>query len=424
MPIFNRYSTQPEFLGEGSGDGSIVSINAKPFFGPSAGTGGYFDEFRFISQYYNEHQHPIIILVDTRTGKYELLLDDGAPFVMAGGNKWSAFTMNNGVIVNGERTNEDISPIVYGSDGSLAYTDHSHVGLWILFDDKRVKITDEEVFDLTVLEHNQLVYLTRHGIELSLNGNKYPCVSLGELNEFGHVRAYWWKDNIWVAYQWYNANSIVTHPYDSYEGYVLGSGDCYGLDALVYDKPYYAWSVSPAAQAHHMVLVSELGNKIDLRTLLQPEPPNPEPPKPIPEPPDPIPPKPEPEPIIKTATVYEMNMEKQLVALIAFDGKYISVTSTGNIKYNNKDVTPECVFELTKPDGLFSIQQNGKWLGADATEHHDVCNQLYMIDHREGYESWIVERPAIPNNDLISAYILFRRPEGINFSIKLRVVEL
>jgi len=270
MPLFNRYTLIPQFLGEGSGDGSIVSINAKPFFGPSAGSGGWFNEFNFIAQYYNEHQHPIIILVDIRTGKYTLLLDDGAPFIMAGGGLWSAMTMNNGTIVNGQRTTEDISPIIYGPEGTLAYTDHSHVGLWTLKNNVTKKITDEEVWDVTVLDADQLVYSTIHGVELHLNGVKVPCVTLGGLNEFGHLRAYWWLNNLWLAYQWYNANSIVTHPYDSYTGYTLGTGDCYGLDAYVYDKPYYAWSVSPAAQAEHMVFINKLGEKFDLRTLIQP----------------------------------------------------------------------------------------------------------------------------------------------------------
>ena len=147
------------------------------------------------------------------------------------------------------------------------------------------------------------------------------------------------------------------------------------------------------------------------------------PPKPIPPIDLPIPPKPLPEPKYPSARKYK-KMETQKVALILVDGKYISFNSKGELYLYNGLINEDCKFDLSKPDNLWAIKKGDKWLGADATQHTpNVASQLYMIDHRAGYESWNVEHPA-DNPDLISAFIIFRRPEGINFSVKLRVVEL
>lgn len=143
------------------------------------------------------------------------------------------------------------------------------------------------------------------------------------------------------------------------------------------------------------------------------------PPDPIPIPIPPKPPIPEPEEKIKTARKYKMSDTKK-VGLIMVDGKYIAFNP--GLSFNNNDPQE---FEMSQPDNLFQFKHSsGKVLGADATQYsQDVCKQLYLTNDRGAYESWNVEHPA-DNPDLISAFITFRRPEGINFSVKLRVVEL
>lgn len=120
-------------------------------------------------------------------------------------------------------------------------------------------------------------------------------------------------------------------------------------------------------------------------------------------------------------------MEAKEIALILLDGKFIAFDKGHKLTLNNTEVTDDCKFELTKPDDLFAIKHkvNDQWLGADATSYSfDICKQLYLKNERYAYESWIVEHPAPPHNQYIAAYVLFERPEGINFSCKLRVVEL
>jgi hypothetical protein len=146
--------------------------------------------------------------------------------------------------------------------------------------------------------------------------------------------------------------------------------------------------------------------------------PQPQPPDPEPIPPKPIPPKPVPKPEFKTARKYRMTDTKR-VGLIMLDGKYIAFNP--NLTLNNKSADE---FEMSQPDNLFQFKhvKTGLILGADATENSDnICKQLYLVNHREAYESWNVEHPA-DDPDLISAFVTFRRPEGINFSAKLLVV--
>jgi len=261
MPKINRYLSKLQYVGEGSGDGSIISLNRVPFFGPSCSTGGWYDVDHLACQYYTETQHPIFLLIHKDTKESKIILDEGAMGIVTGGKRWFAQTLTQ-YLLDGVPT--DKHAYCFGLDGTLVWHPFSGLGLYI--EDKQ--ITPNQVSNVTYLENGQVVYIESGKIKSNIQGAE-DIVSLGGPGEFGNLRAYWWNDNLWVMYQWYTANAIVTHPYNNPNGYLLGSGNCYAPDAYGFDgKPVFLWSISPSLQAEHMVEIIELGIIFDLRTLI------------------------------------------------------------------------------------------------------------------------------------------------------------
>lgn len=253
------------------------------------------------------------------------------------------------------------------------------------------------------------------------NGSSYPNIMLAEYTGLGNGTTYYNKEH-YVGQSYVDGCIVVSNSLRKQ----LEPGDCKWLRAYIENRlSGIELFVTIVKQVENQIVFVSL-NLNELTSLPNeptnepiPEPPTPDPPiLPIPVPPDPEPPKPKPE--FKTAGKYKMTDTKK-VGLIMVDGKYIAFNP--NLTFNN---TSPDEFEMSQPDNLFQFKhiKTGLVLGADATQYsNDICKQLYLVDHRQGYESWNVEHPA-DSPDLISAFITFRRTEGINFSVKLRVVEL
>src|SRR5215510_14516418 len=131
MPKINRYSSSKVYCNDGSGDGSVVSIFSGDFyapvasivrtFGPSASCGGWLNVNEIVGQMYAPAlSTPKVVAMNVSTGEIRPLIEDGAYFVAAGGNRWWAVTAHSGIILDGKPA-DNIYVYEIGSDGTIAY---------------------------------------------------------------------------------------------------------------------------------------------------------------------------------------------------------------------------------------------------------------------------------------------------------------
>ena len=81
-------------------------------------------------------------------------------------------------------------------------------------------------------------------------------------------------------------------------------------------------------------------------------------------------------------------MNEEIVAFLGPGNLFLSYNT---LLFDSLDVSDTQKFIVTKPDDRYAIKPylSNHYLGADATKYGtNVCEQLYLIEHRGNYESW------------------------------------
>lgn len=293
MPKINRYSSSKVYCNDGSGDGSVVSIFVGDFytpstpvmgkFGPSASCGGWLNVDEIVGQMYAPAlPAPQVLAMNVRTGGTRVLVNDGAYFVAAGGNRWWAVTGKSGILVDG-RPVDNVYVYEIASDGTIGYKGGDGLGLRICFPGEMPNynrdkvITSEHIWDVNILSRDWICYTSMNGtklVNIGATDQVLPCYTMASGSDYGPTRAYWYNSNMWLTYLWYAKNTIVTHPYNFPWGFKLGTGNAFALDAYQYlnmqypvaVSPTVVWSTTQSNQAAH-IIESQAFRMTDLRTI-------------------------------------------------------------------------------------------------------------------------------------------------------------
>jgi hypothetical protein len=290
MPKICRYGWNKKYCNDGSGDGSVVSIFTGDFytpttpitarFGPSASCGGWLNENEIVGQVYAPAlPTPKVMVMNAQNGSTRVLVDDGAYFVAAGGDRWWAVTAHSGILVDGKSV-DNVYVYEIASDGTIGYKGADGLGLRIcnagdMPDYKKDKvITNDYIWDVNILSKDWFCYTSNTGTFLYNNNQLIGCYCMDTPGNYGPTRAYWYNSNMWLTYLWYAKNTIVTHPYNFVMGFKVGTGNAFALDAYQYlnfqyptaISPVIVWSNAQSNQAAH-IIESQTFRMIDLRGI-------------------------------------------------------------------------------------------------------------------------------------------------------------
>lgn len=286
MAKINPYNPREYSFAVG-GDGYSTFVQDIPsglrtrVLGPSASgseqTGGptWYNRDQLLVQYYNTDVTPRLVLVSVRDGTLTVLLMEGVVDYCSGGGQWSARTVNENFYING-KPEGNIFPICYGPNGTLAYTHwKSKQGLWLRTNNQNVHLSDGVVFDVTVLGTNQATWKEGNKIKSSW-GMEIKNLPGG----FSWVRSVIINGMLHVMYLAEGINKVVLHPWNSFIGWVIGSGPCYYPDLFYNGELLIVYSASADDLNQTLSFNAHLTDPMDLESLFDSKPPDPEPPDP------------------------------------------------------------------------------------------------------------------------------------------------
>lgn len=167
----------------------------------------------------------------------DTLIADGINLGCSGGGRFSAIALG-GTYINGKRRS-GIEPIVYGPDGTLAYTNPAHQGLWLLNTDESVDYVSTRIIDqesIHVLGYRKLIWMDSGSIK-----STWPVTIKNLKGDIGWTRGVIVNRLLHVMYHHYNTNKVLFHPWNSLQGWVFGEGLCYYPDIqLLLDGSVFA----------------------------------------------------------------------------------------------------------------------------------------------------------------------------------------